>query len=186
MSGSARLFVALVPPQELAQRLFARAAEVLAPRAEELRFHAAEELHLTLVFLGATERARIPEIEAALASVASRRSPFELRVRGGGAFPSLERPRVVWAGVEERAEASGQLALLAAEVARALGREPEEPFRAHLTLARPRGARRVFLPEGFAALAVDGAWTADELVLFESRPEERPRYRALGRWRWAP
>ncbi len=183
MSGSARLFVALLPPVELAAELDRRAGEWLAPCAGSVRRYAAEELHLTLCFLGATERERIAEIEGALAAVAAREAPIELCVRGGGAFPGLARPRVIWAGVEERSGASGRLAALAAEVARALGREVEEPFRAHLTLARPRGGMRVHVTEGSASLAVEGAWTARELVLVESRPEERPRYRVLGSWR---
>ena len=185
MSGSARLFVALAPQAELAAELERRAGEWLAPCAGSVRRYAAEELHLTLCFLGATERVRIPEIEGALAAVAARQAPLELCVRGGGAFPGLARPRVIWAGVEERAASSGQLAALAIEVAHALGREVEEPFRAHVTLARPRGGARVRVPEGFASLAVEGAWTAGEIVLFESRPEERPRYRALASWRLA-
>jgi 2'-5' RNA ligase len=62
------------------------------------------------------------------------------------------------------------------------GLEPQtQPLRAHLTLARPRGAARVRLPLALAGLEVPGVWTAGEVLLFESQPQARPRYRVLAR-----
>lgn len=182
MSASARLFVALEPPRELAVALHARAAELLAPCAAELRRYAPEELHLTLHFLGATDPARIPELAAALARCAARHAPPELAIQGGGAFPDARRPRVIWAGLREAPRSAGRLADLAGAVAAVLGAAPERaPFRAHVTLARPRAGARPRLPEGLAGLELAGTWRPCELVLFESRPGERPRYRALAR-----
>lgn len=174
---SARLFVALQPPAELAAALHARAAELLEPCAGELRFYAAEELHLTLVFLGASALTALPRIVA---------PAIELALVGGGAFPDVRRPRVVWAGARERPGFEGRLAELARELRAQLGMPPEaEPFRAHLTLARPRGAARVRLPEDLAELEVPGVWKADELTLFESVPDARPRYVARARMRFS-
>ncbi|MBK7641848.1 MAG: RNA 2',3'-cyclic phosphodiesterase [Planctomycetes bacterium] len=168
---NARLFFALQPPPELARRLHARGAELLAPCAQDLRFYAAEELHLTLVFLGASPVPRLPRLEL---------EPLELELTGGGAFPDPVHPRAVWAGAREVPGAGGRLAELAARLRAGLGLPAEEqPFRPHLTLARPRPGTQPRLPAGFAALELPGTWLAREVRLFESRPDERPRYRVL-------
>jgi 2'-5' RNA ligase len=166
-----RLFVALQPPPELARALHARAAQILAPCARELRFHAPEELHLTLVFLGESALRELPQLGAA---------PLELELAGGGAFPDLRRPRVVWAGARELPGSAGRLAELVRGLRASLGLAPDpEPFRAHLTLARPRPGARPRLPAELAELALPGVWRADAPALFESRQGERPRYRRL-------
>jgi 2'-5' RNA ligase len=55
----------------------------------------------------------------------------------------------------------------------------EQPFRAHLTLARPRTDARVQLPESLSGLALPGVWRAAAPALFQSLQGERPRYRRL-------
>ena len=74
----------------------------------------------------------------------------DVRLGGGGAFPSERRARVLWLGVDEGAELLAQLAGAVGALLAPLGYEPEDrPFHAHLTLARlgrpsdaPCGRRR--------------------------------------------
>jgi 2'-5' RNA ligase len=110
--------------------------------AREVAWVAEPNLHITLKFLGQVDEARIPAIVDALQATASRRPPFDVVVRGLGAFPSAARPRVVWAGLED----VGALGALAGEVdaaLAALGFLPESrPFAAHVTLGRLREPRR--------------------------------------------
>ncbi|MFP2932284.1 2'-5' RNA ligase family protein, partial [Pyxidicoccus sp. 3LG] len=54
----------------------------LAPHA---RWVKVEGVHLTLVFLGEVEEARLPELRAALEPVGPRHGPFVLSVGGGAA-----------------------------------------------------------------------------------------------------
>ncbi len=97
--------------------------------------------HLTLKFLGETPEDRVGRLQHALESVARQFQPFRVELRGVGAFPSPQRPRVVWVGVSE---GSGQLVALAGAVDRgvhALGFPMEDrPFVPHLTLFRIRTA----------------------------------------------
>lgn len=99
-------------------------------------------LHVTLKFLGQIDPARVDAIADALASVAARTPPFDLDVRGLGAFPTADRPRVVWAGLHPAAP----LATLAREVDAALGTlgvsRESRPFAGHVTLGRVREHRR--------------------------------------------
>ena len=69
-------------------------------RGEAIRWTRLENLHLTVEFFGATEPARIPELEAALAAAAARAAPFALRWSDWGTFGPPRQPRVLWLGVE--------------------------------------------------------------------------------------
>jgi RNA 2',3'-cyclic 3'-phosphodiesterase len=102
---------------------------------------APENLHVTLKFLGAVDEARLPDVTAAL-DVAASAPAFDVEVRGLGAFPTVSRPRVLWAG----APGSPTFTRLADEVDRALtglGFPPEgRGFTPHVTLGRVREPRR--------------------------------------------
>jgi 2'-5' RNA ligase len=192
MSATRRLFIGLRPPSAVASALHAEAARALASLPHRaLRFAAAQDLHLTLVFLGDTAEDLIPELGQALARAALDRPELALEIRGTGAFPSLSRPRVLWAGVRAARDRDASLDELHSGIVRAVSstgfalapRETAEPFRPHITVARVRFALREALPSAFADLAFHAAWRASEIVLFESRldaPAER--YPALGAW----
>ena len=159
MTGLRRAFLAVVPSPS-ARAWAASAQNSAAAVAPDLRWTPVEQRHLTLRFLGA-----VPDPAAAAAFVADavgRREPFTLSLGGGGAFPDPRRASVLWLGVREGLDALTELAT-------ALARPDDRPFRAHLTLARanpPRDLRQVV-----AALDACGEsepWTVDELVLFDS------------------
>jgi 2'-5' RNA ligase len=98
-------------------------------------------LHLTLQFLGYVEKPVIPKIGAALEAVARQHEPFDLAVRGAGAFPNENRPRVLWVGCEDEAGKLRALARSVQEAMQPLGFEPEHrEFSAHLTLGRVKPA----------------------------------------------
>lgn len=100
-------------------------------------------LHFTLRFLG-----EIPLAQVALAKVATREAvegvaPFSITLQRLGAFPSFQRPQVVWIGVTDGAK---EMQALAAQLeARLLHHRfppSDRPFRPHLTLARIRDTRQ--------------------------------------------
>ena len=139
-----RAFVGIALPQacqELADRLSTRLAALAGRRVSRVR---AGQAHLTLKFLGNVPAAGPDGIEAVARALADVRfAPFALQLAGGGFFPGAARPRVIWAGVREGAEACRALARAVDAALVPLGFAPEEkPFAAHLTLARVREARR--------------------------------------------
>jgi 2'-5' RNA ligase len=91
---------------------------------------------MTLKFLGSVPPHLLDRVVEAVREAAGEHRALRARVTGVGAFPSPQRARVVWAGVQDR---HGELAALARSVDRELAfafpRE-ERPFAAHLTLAR--------------------------------------------------
>jgi 2'-5' RNA ligase len=140
-----RTFIAieLDEPVRLALgRVQAKFKRQIAPR--DVKWVAAENIHLTLKFLGDTPRGRVSEIEAALRAACTGHATFEVSIEGRGCFPNFRRPRVIWVAVREP---GGALACLQADIEKQvspLGWPTEERgFSPHLTLGRvARGVER--------------------------------------------
>ena len=143
-----------------------------------------EQLHFTLRFLGEISLAQVARVKVAAREAAGRIGPFTVTLQGLGAFPSLHRPQVVWAGVEEGKE---PLQALAGRLQEALARQrfPDEPrpFRPHLTLARVKSTRNWGeLVRALSAFKDEGIGTQqiDTLVVFESHLTPKgPQYTPL-------
>ena len=95
-----------------------------------------DELHLTLNFLGEVDPSVNGSIEEAMEEAASGFPSYHIDFKGVGAFPSQERPSVIWIGVADRGETAMLNAILSERLAK-LGFKPESrPFHPHLTVAR--------------------------------------------------
>ncbi len=174
-----RMFVALVPPDAAVEHL----DEFLEPRRAtgELRWVAAEQLHVTLALLEQVPDRRVDELVERLGAAAARRTTFPARVSGGGAFPDVARGRVLWAGLDLDEDDATELDLLAAGARTAAATSGVEVdgarFRAHLSVARLRRptelTRWVQLLDGYAG----PTWTADRVTLVASYLGEGPRGR---------
>lgn len=116
------------------------------------RWIPAENLHLTLRFLGQISPPQLARVQRAVRAAATGVAPFRIRLAGIGAFPSLRRPQVIWVGITEGAD---RLKALAGRLDDELARErfPKEPrpFRPHLTLARIRDPSLTGSLEGASA-----------------------------------
>ena len=159
-----RLFTAIEIPQSLRQRL----ALIRAPLSGA-KWIEAENMHVTLRFAGDIDERTADEFASALEAVRCR--PFQVSIAGVGAFGGRD-PRVLWAGVEAGDELDA-LHRANERAARAAGLAPEgRAFKAHVTLARMRGARQQAVAR---FLAENGAlrtepFTAMSFVLLSARP----------------
>lgn len=107
----------------------------ISPR--DVKWVAAENIHLTLKFLGDTPRARLPEIAAALQAACAGHASFEVSVEGRGCFPNFRRPRVIWVAMREKGQALTRLQAAVEKHVAPLGWPTEErSFSPHLTLGR--------------------------------------------------
>lgn len=173
-TDSRRLFIAITLP-ETARENISRLIRELDGRIPGSRWTPAENIHLTLKFLGAVAAAKIPQIQNCLDRVAGCRLPLAVRLEGLGVFPAGGRPRVVWAGVGEGRE---ELRGLAEELDRGLaelGFPPEvRSYTPHLTLGRAQNSREK--PDsGALGREIErrkrdwlGAFPADMIVLMQS------------------
>jgi len=95
--------------------------------------------HITVRFLGEIDPMATIELEGVSRSVCQRIQPFELVLGTLGAFPSTDRPRVLWLG-DEAAPAFRGLSTSLDVGLRAIGfpRERKDAI-AHATIARIKG-----------------------------------------------
>jgi 2'-5' RNA ligase len=137
-----RTFVALLVPPAWAEYL-GEVSRDLATRSGGLSWVKPGNIHLTIRFLGDLGESGARRVSESVTRSAARVPAPLARLGGLGAFPNLARPRVLWVGLAEGAEAAVSLARTVND---ALQRDgfgpPDKPFRPHLTLARVReGAR---------------------------------------------
>jgi 2'-5' RNA ligase len=138
-----RLFIALPLPHEVEVELD-RLLVLLRPKGPEVKWVPANNIHLTVKFLGDTEEKLVPKIQSAIDEVTSTYQPFETAIDRVGGFPNLNRPRVIWIGGSQPIEEAARMAQEIDRRMHELRFEKEKrPFKAHLTLGRVREGRSV-------------------------------------------
>ena len=170
-----RLFFALWPEPELAGRLHALAGKTLRPG--DGRRIAAENIHLTLAFLGSVDAAFRDCAEQAAAVI--RASAFTLTLDQIGCW---SRTGILWAGPAHVPESLSSLVReLTAELVNC-GYVPEKrSYAAHVTLARK--VRRCPSPAPIEPLA----WEVRRFCLVRSRLDAQDaHYEMVREWGLSP
>ena len=171
-----RAFVAVVPGDAVREAVTA-GVDRLRPLGRSVAWVPAANLHVTLQFLGNQPEERLAAATEALHAAAAVTAPFEVTLHGIGAFPGLERPRILWVGL---ALGALEVRALQERVAVALAREgfPREDraWHPHLTIGRVYDERRwrqeagPALRQALAQAATTGFGTARvaEVALMQS------------------
>jgi 2'-5' RNA ligase len=164
-----RLFIAVDVP-EAAVLAVAAAIEPWHVAFPNVRWVPPANWHITVKFLGATPADRVPLVEGSVGDVASAHRRATVEVRGLGAFPSVERARVLWAGVDDPDAGLDALVTdLETELAPEFRKEMRR-FHPHLTVARAEPPVR--LPVGFADTPVaTEPFSVEHMVLYRSRSQ---------------
>lgn len=155
-----RLFVAIVPPQDIRDLL------IDAMEGADLRWQSEDQLHLTLRFIGEVERPVANDVAGALAGISF--PPVDLAIAGVGRFDHGRRG-ALWAGVAPK----NAVKALAAKVERACQRAGLAPerraYHPHVTLARWSGGKPPLDDwlERHNALC-SAPWRVSEFILHES------------------
>jgi 2'-5' RNA ligase len=161
-----RAFFGLPVPEPHREELGGFIAES-AKLAPGFRWTQAENLHLTIRFVGWVDRALIETVADALSERTLH--AFQLGLSEIGAFKRGRAARVVWLGLSQGAdEAAALAAQVDAECLRAGLPGEERRFQAHLTLARARARDGSPLPDLSAPPRLE-PWRAGELNLYSSR-----------------
>ena len=101
-----------------------------------VRWVPAENIHLTLKFLGDVSVSNLDMLKEILQTEVGAHHPFDFSVGGLGSFPSTRQPRVLWVGVE----APPELSVIQRGIEGAMERlgyaREDKPFSPHLTIGR--------------------------------------------------
>jgi 2'-5' RNA ligase len=161
---SIRLFAAIALPDPVVERLLPLMRGV--PGA---KWRPRENLHLTLRFFDEVSEPVAHDLDAALAEVAAASAPFELRLKGAGAFGGAD-PHTLWIGAAE-SEPLRKLAAGCERAARRSGLKPDtRKFAPHVTLAYLNGAplERVHAFESRLGLFEAPPFRVESFSLFSS------------------
>jgi 2'-5' RNA ligase len=172
-ADSHRLYIAIPCPPTLVTRL-AELQSRLEADTWSLRYSDPLDFHLTLHFLGQTPERVIDDLRRELGAVAHARRPFDLSVKGLGAFPHWDAPGILWAGVHDP---SGQLSELHQASLRVLNAyrlfKLNESYTPHITLARVKKISAAWDPRRLQALAewkeALGVYPVEEIRLMKSQ-----------------
>ncbi|ACS81429.1 RNA 2',3'-cyclic phosphodiesterase [Maridesulfovibrio salexigens] len=94
-----------------------------------------ENMHFTLKFLGPIEESKLAEVQEVLKNIPV--VNFKISTAGAGFFPALEKPHVIWIGLEQGAkEFCSTAATIESEMAKLDFKENRKSCHAHLTLGR--------------------------------------------------
>ena len=166
-----RAFIACDIPEALLEKI-SSIQDKLKGLDAEVGWTKVSSIHITLKFLGDIEEEIIEKVADVIAEATTGQPPFEIYIKGSGAFPNLKNPRVVWIGVEYLNKGLMHIQQALDGRLKALGFEPEErEFRPHLTLGRVKGTkgkeRLSSAVSGLKDIEI-GSFTVDRVILYKS------------------
>lgn len=181
-----RTFIAVDLGKAIRDRLVSL-QERLAQSGAPVKWVEAENLHVTLLFLGEVEDRDLPAVCSAVADICREQAPFTMAVEKVGCFGNPRRPRTLWVGVGKGAPEVCAIhdALEAPLLALGCYRREERKYTPHITIGRVRTDR----PNNAlaAALTKHSGWQAGEtlvreiLVLSSELTSDGPIYTVLSR-----
>lgn len=149
----------------------AQVLQQLARSGADVKVVEGHHIHVTLKFLGDVPVSFVDKIEQGIKNAAKAVKPFEMNVRGVGAFPNNANPRVVWAGLEHAEPMSVIARRLEDEMHKLAFPRERRDFTPHITLARVRslrGADRLAAVLGEHGMEQFGQVRVDKVLLMRS------------------
>ncbi len=144
-----RLFVAIEVEDSSTLSRIVETRDRISGLGADLKPVEDENIHLTLRFLGEVDETLIPSIYRAVDELSVYGS-FTMRVKGLGAFPSIDNPRVIWVGVSDGSEILRSMRSALDKGLRGLRiYEDEHGFHPHITIARIKGRSNLHLVSRF-------------------------------------
>jgi 2'-5' RNA ligase len=164
-----RAFLAIPLPADVLDKV-QQVQNELAGALPEVRWTSLATMHLTLKFFGSISEESLEKIGEVMLSIGRLCIPFQIEIGGVGAFPSLDRPRVIWVGAREAHFLVALQSALEEELQKIGIPREDRPYSPHLTLGRSRGR----IPAGREILEkyrniVCGTMLVEKVILFESR-----------------
>ena len=140
MSETIRSFIAFDIDSEQVLNRLTEAQKTILKIGADLKIVEPQNIHITLRFLGDVTPSMIDKIDKEMQRIVFK--PFDVEIKGVGAFPNLKYARVIWAGIQGGGrELSGIFAQLEPRLL-SLGFAPDSKgFNPHLTIARVRSGR---------------------------------------------
>lgn len=170
-----RTFVAIEVSDEIKSAL-GRIEKHLKYAGADVTWVNPEIMHFTLKFLGEVDEKKCVAVKRLLDAIANETQAFDLTIKDIGAFPTVDHPRVVWAGLDHGAAEMTALAKRIDESLEKLGFTREvRPFSPHMTIGRVRSSRnmeelkeKISTAPAQLLLYAPDSYRAASVILFQS------------------
>jgi RNA 2',3'-cyclic 3'-phosphodiesterase len=166
-----RAFIAVEINEQTKQKISGLISH-LKKSGADVKWITENQMHLTLKFLGDIDERDVQKISDALSDIADNFNSFTINFSKIGAFPDMDRPSIIWLGIDKGAES---LKTLSEKIETALKKlrlkQENREFKPHLTLARiksPKNMQNLLkLVKEIDAKSWDGSQISS-LTLFQS------------------
>ena len=132
-----RAFIALEIPAKVQKNIHHATSNLRSEIGSLMRWVPAENMHLTLKFLGDISSANVEILNGIIGAEAQSHPCFDIHLTGLGAFPSPKRPRAIYIGIQAPAELEALQHAVESAASR-LGYKSDggRSFSPHLTVGR--------------------------------------------------
>lgn len=165
-----RTFIAIDVPDAVKEMIYRAQENLRRLSGNQISWTRSQGIHLTLKFLGDVSEDEISGIANRIESAVLDFSSFQIHTTCPGGFPVLQKPRVLWLGIDGGDELIGIQKAIDKSISK-LGIEREKrKFNPHLTVGRVKFmAPNSELPVRFSSCEFNlVTWTAEEINLMAS------------------
>jgi RNA 2',3'-cyclic 3'-phosphodiesterase len=136
-----------------------------------------EDLHVTLLFIGAMSEKSLPSLIEKLQMIANKTPVFNMHIDGLSYFGSPSGPRVVYLSIEENKVLSTLQKEIDESIAVQLNRSVSDRFTPHITIAKKRKTKEGLFIEKEKFEQIVAPVTS--FALFTIHPNKSPKYEAV-------
>ncbi len=179
-----RIFIA-IPITENAREELSVLQKRLSRSNHSVRWVQPSNTHITLKFLGIINQEKIASISCVLRQASKTCKRFEFGIAGIGAFPSISRPDIIWAGLKSgKTECIALQKNIQSHIEGLCINNESRPFFPHLTIGRVIcSERKKLLADALEKeknFSIKAKVAAEKIVLFSSLlTPEGPIYTSL-------
>lgn len=138
-----RAFIALEIPAKVQNEIHEATSRIRSEIGALVRWVPAENLHLTLKFLGDISSTHVEFLTQMLRAEANSHRCFDMHFTGLGSFPNPKRPRVIYIGIQAPVELNALQHAVESGAGKLGYRSEDRGFSPHLTLGRVKHASQM-------------------------------------------
>lgn len=169
-------FIGIKLPKDLAQQLVDLRKGWHLERSHK-RLPVAEDLHITLLYLGAVESDLLKQLLSQLDSLSQKFLPIDITLNGVSIFGNPLTPRVVYTAIEEQLSLQLLQKAVLEKCLELFLQVDKKPFVPHITLAKKwSGQHELFLKE----MDIEKqSFSITAFSVYAINPRETPSYQAI-------